>query len=294
VIWITLALNLAVALAKIAYGTLSNTIAIRADGFHSATDGINNVAGLVALWVASRPPDREHPYGHQKYEILVAALVGLSLLVMAYDVVQGAVRRSFGDAPLPDVDRGAFLVLGATLLVNLFVARYERRKGDELASPFLISDSAHTRSDVLVTIGVIVAVVLIRLGYPVFDLIAAGVVAVFIALAGIAVLRQNLGYLADTSLVAEAQVRQIVLDVPGVASTHKIRTRGTPGRIYMDLHIQIAPHLNVVQAHEVTHWVIDALKRGIDGVVDVTVHTEPAAPTQPYKSLPWDAGDPAG
>jgi divalent metal cation (Fe/Co/Zn/Cd) transporter len=71
-----------------------------------------------------------------------------------------------------------------------------------------------------------------------------------------------------------------------VASAHKIRTRGTPGAIYVDLHIQIAPHLDVVRAHRVTHWVIDAIKREIPGVTDVLVHTEPAGPDQAYVPLP--------
>ncbi len=141
----------------------------------------------------------------------------------------------------------------------------------------------------MVTVGVLVASVLVGLGYPIFDVIAAGVVAVFIAWAGISVLRHNIGYLADAARVDEDHVRDIVLGVPGVAGTHKIRTRGVPGAIYMDLHIQIPPHLDVVQAHEVTHWVVDALKQGCDGVADVTVHTEPAKPGEPYPPLPWES-----
>lgn len=290
VIWITFALNVVVAASKIAYGSFAHALAIRADGFHSTTDSVNNIAGLVGIWMASRPPDEGHPYGHHKFEIVASVLVGLSLLAMALDVVSSAFSRLHGKgAALPEISTGAFVVLGGTLVVNIVVAAYENRRGRELESAFLVSDATHTRSDVLVTLGVLAASVLVELGYPVFDIVAAGVVAVFIAWAGISVLRHNIGYLADAARVDEEHVRAIVLDVPGVAGAHKIRTRGIPGTIYMDLHIQIAPHLDVVQAHEVTHWVIDALKKGIDGVADVTVHTEPADPGQPYPPLPWDA-----
>jgi cation diffusion facilitator family transporter len=289
VIWITFVLNVAVAASKIAYGRFADVLAIQADGFHSTTDSVNNIAGLIGIWMASRPPDEGHPYGHHKFEIVASVLVGMSLLAMAYDVVSGAIGRLMGaGTALPRVGAGAFVVLGATLVVNVFVAAYENRRGKELDSAFLISDATHTRSDVLVTLGVLVASVLVDLGYPIFDVLAAGVVAVFIAWAGISVLRHNVGYLADAARVDEERVRVIVLGVPGVAGTHKIRTRGVPGTIYMDLHIQIAPHLDVVQAHEVTHWVVDALKQGIDGVADVTVHTEPAEPGEPYPPLPWD------
>lgn len=289
VIWITFALNVAVAAAKIAYGSLAHALAIQADGFHSITDSVNNIAGLVGIWMASRPPDEGHPYGHHKFEIVASVLIGLSLLAMAWEVVYSAVERLTGKGTaLPHIGAGAFVVLGATLVVNIFVVAYENRRGKELDSAFLVSDATHTRSDVMVTLGVIAASVLVELGYPIFDVVAGGVVSVFIAWAGISVLRHNIGYLADAARVDEDRVRAIVLGVPGVASTHKIRTRGIPGAIYMDLHIQIAPHLDVVQAHQVTHWVVDALKDGIDGVADVTVHTEPAGPDEPYPPLPWE------
>jgi len=289
VVLVTLVLNLSVAIAKITYGYLSNAISIRADGFHSLTDGINNVAGLVGLWFARQPPDEKHPYGHHKHEVVVALAVGVSLLVMAYDVVRSSIERFMGSGDgLPRIDVYGYLVLGLTLVVNLFVAAYESRKGKELNSAFLTTDALHTRSDVAVTSAVLGAAVLVRHGYAIFDVLAAAAVAVFIAIAGWNVVRQNLNYLADSSLVARDEVNRMVLEVPGVAGAHKIRTRGLPGAIYMDLHIQIAAHLDVVQAHEVTHWVIDAIKTGCDGVVDVTVHTEPAQEGLPYRALPWE------
>src|SRR4030095_10927367 len=121
-------------------------------------------------------------------------------------------------------------------------------------------------------------VLLVKAGYTVLDLFAAMGVALFIAWAGIGVLRRNLGYLADSAQLDRNLIADIVTQVPGVASTHKIRTRGAPGAIFVDLHIQIAPHLDVVHAHRVTHAVIDAIKEKVSGVADVLVHTEPALP----------------
>jgi len=288
VVWLTLGLNLAVAVSKILYGIFAHALSIRADGFHSTTDAVNNVAALVVLRMASQPPDPGHPYGHQKFEILASLGVGLVLLAMAYDVARQAAARLMTGAELPQIDAGAFAVLGATLAVNLFVARYEKEQGERLKSSFLLSDASHTRADVLVTCAVMFAAVVIRMGFPIADVIAAVFVAGFIAWAGIKVLRQNIGYVADAAQLESEHIEELVTAVPGVASTHKIRTRGVPGSIYVDLHIQIAPHLDVVQAHRVTHWVIDAIKQGIDGVTDVTVHTEPARPDQRWAPLPWE------
>lgn len=287
VLWITLALNVAVAVAKIVYGHMAHALSIRADGFHSLTDSSNNLVGLLGVWLASRPADAGHPYGHHKFEVLAAGLVGLSLLAMAFDVAKGGIARLTGVAgPPPQIDAVAFVVLAGTLAVNVGVARWEARRGEELESPFLSSDAKHTSSDVLVTLGVLVSVALVRLGYPEIDVVAALAVAGFIAWAGVAVLRKNLAYLADSATLDPERIVAVARTVPGVANAHKVRTRGMPGSIYVDLHIQVARHLTVVDAHRVTHWVIDAIKGGFSGVRDVLVHTEPAGKNEPYIPLP--------
>ncbi len=285
-LWVTLGLNLAVAGSKIAYGYSTGVLSIRADGFHSLTDSVNNVVGLLGVYFSARPADASHPYGHAKFEVLAAGVVGVSLLGMAYDVLTSAASRLFGDAPPPRLDALAFVVLASTLAVNVVVARYERRQAELLGSPFLASDAAHTSSDVAVTLGVIATVGLVNAGFTKLDSIMALGIAGFIAWAGVQVLRQNLRYLADAAAFQPDAVEAIVLQVPGVASAHKIRTRGAPGDVHVDLHVQVARHLDVVTAHRVTHWVIDAIKAKLPGVSDVVVHTEPAAEGQSFNPLP--------
>jgi cation diffusion facilitator family transporter len=261
-------------------------LSIRADGFHSLTDSVNNLVGLLGVYFASRPADDGHPYGHAKFEVLAAGVVGLSLLGMAYDVLTSAAGRLLGGAEPPRLDALAFVILAITLGVNLLVARYERRKAEELGSPFLASDAAHTSSDVLVTLGVIATVGLVQAGFVVLDSVMALGIAGFIAWTGVQVLRQNLRYLADAAALEPEAVHAVVVTVPGVASAHKIRTRGAPGDIHVDLHVQVARDLNVVMAHRVTHWVIDAIKQQLPGVTDVVVHTEPAAEGQACNPMP--------
>ena len=283
---VTLGLNVLVAVLKIFYGSVTHTLALRADGFHSLTDGANNVMGLVGVWWSTRPPDEKHPYGHARTEVLAASAVGASLILVAWEVASGAIARLGGDAAAPRPDAGSIAVLLLTLLLNVGVARYEAKKARELHSTFLESDASHTASDVLVTIGVLLTLLGVRLGFAWLDGVAACVIAVFILVTGARVLYRNVDYLMDAAQADPEHIRAIAASVPGVASAHKVRTRGSPGAIHVDLHIQIARHLDVVQAHEVTHWVIDAVKREIDGVRDVVVHTEPAAAGAPYPELP--------
>ena len=283
---LTLLLNLVVAGLKVVYGTLTNTLSLRADGFHSLTDGGNNVLGLVGIWWSARPPDEKHPYGHERTEVIAASAVGASLILVAWEVGRGALERWRDGAGTPQPDLGSVAVLLLTLLVNVGVARYESRRAKALDSTFLASDASHTASDVLVTLGVLCSLAGIHLGLLWLDWAAALVIGVFILVTGARVLQKNLNYLMDAAQVDERRIHAIACSVPGVAGAHKIRTRGVPGSIRVDLHIQIARHLDVVQAHEVTHWVIEAVKRDIADARDVIVHTEPARVGAAYPALP--------
>ncbi len=275
VLLVTLVLNLLVAVAKVLYGTMTGALAIRADGFHSVADALNNVVALVAVSLAARPPDHDHPYGHKKHEVVAAAIIGASLLLIAVDVLRDAFERFRGEAAPPELDNAAWLVLGGTWIVNLFVATWEARAAKRYQSPALSSDAQHTRSDVLVTLAVFASVVFTRLGHPIADSLAAVGVAVFVAVAGVRVLRENFGYLSDTALVDVEQVIALAKSVPGVRHAHKVRSRGVPGNVFIDLHIHLPRDLTLEEAHEITHRAMDAIKSGIDGVADVTIHTEP-------------------
>lgn len=272
---VTLGLNLAVAAVKVVYGSVTNALAIRADGFHSTADALNNIIALVAVSLAARPPDADHPYGHRKLEVVAAAIIGASLLLIAVDVLRDAFARIVGEAEPPSLDNRAWFVLGATWLVNLFVATWEARAAKRLQSPALSSDAQHTRADVLVTVAVAASVLFTRLGYPSADALAAVGVAAFVAWAGVKVLRENFGYLSDTALVDEQQVVALAMGVKGVTRAHRVRSRGVPGSIFVDLHIHLPKEVSLEEAHETTHRVMDAIRSGIDGVTDVTIHTEP-------------------
>mgnify|MGYP001611255547 CR=1 FL=1 len=277
VLIITLLLNVAVAAAKVIVGTALGSLSIRADGFHSSTDGLNNVVLLVGTWLAAAPPDKEHPYGHRKYEVLAATFIGLSLLAAAFNVMMGVVDRLRGTAALPSIDVSAFIVLGVTLVVNLFVATYEARAGKRLMSPGLVSDAAHTRSDVLITIGVALSTLLVWRGLVWLDAVAGAALALYIVFIATRVLRENAGYLLDATVLDPARVLELAQRVDGVGAARDGRSRGTPGGIFIDLTVEVDGALSVAAAHALAHKVEDAVREGIPGVMGVQVHVEPRA-----------------
>ena len=274
VLGVTLVLNLAVAVAKVAAGLWASSLALVADGVHSIGDASSNILGFLAIRVASRPPDRDHPYGHQKFETFAAAAVALLLFLGCYEIGKQAVERFFAPAQTRVGPLG-FWVVGITMLVNLFTTLYERREGRRLQSELLVADSMHTRLDVFVSATVLLSLAATRLGYPTSDLVIALGICGFLAWASFRILAQNLNILSDASILDPQRVAEVVGQVPGVAGCHRVRTRGRPHQIFMDLHIQVGPGLDTAASHAIAHAVQDRLRDTFPGLADIVIHTEP-------------------
>jgi cation diffusion facilitator family transporter len=274
VLIVTLGLNLGVALAKVAYGLWSRSLAVLADGLHSITDASSNVLGLLAIRVAARPPDREHPYGHQKFETFGASVVAMLLFLGCYEIAKQAIGRFQAPVP-PRIGATGFWVMAITMLVNVATTLYERREGRRLGSELLLADSLHTRLDVFVSAAVLLSLGASRVGYPVFDLIIALGICAFLATASFRILRQNLTILADASILDPRQVVEAVRSVDGVTGCHKVRTRGRPHQIFMDLHIQVEAGTDTARSHAIVHSVQDRLRQTFPGLADILIHTEP-------------------
>lgn len=266
-------LNVAVAVAKIVFGYASGTVSILSDGFHSLTDSASNVVALVGIRMARKPPDEDHPYGHRKYETIASGLIFIFLILVVVEVVRAAVGR-FGGPP-PEVTGFSFAVMIATAAVNIGVVRYERRAGERLSSELLLADAMHTRSDLLTSIAVIAALVGVRAGYWWLDPAAALLVAVFIGYAGFAIARHAARILADSVVVAEEELRRVVMSVPTVLGCHHIRTRGAADHVFLDLHIWFAPETPLRTAHDLSHVVKDRIMNRFPQIVDAIIHIEP-------------------
>jgi len=274
VLWAVLALNLFVALAKLGYGVLTNSLGMQADGFHSLFDGVSNVIGLVGLWLASGPPDAHHPYGYKKFETLAAAGIGGMLLATCFYLVSET-YESWGGSHQPTVTGISFVIMVVTMAVNVSVMRWEQRKGRELGSEILIADSYHTGSDFLTSLSVLAGLIAVRAGYPLFDSIVALVVAMVIAWTAITVLREVLSSLTDKVRLDPEEVRAVVMEIPSVLDCHKIRTRGLAFHVFVDLSIHVQPDMPVEEAHVIANQVEHSLKRRFRRVEDVVVHLEP-------------------
>ena len=274
VLYRVLFLNLAVALAKIILGYYTGAVSIISDGFHSLTDSASNVVALVGVSVARQPPDANHPYGHRKYETMASIGILIFLVVVLVEVLSAAADRVVKGGT-PRVFPEGIGLMAVTLVVNLWVVRYEMREGRRLKSEVLNADAKHTRSDVLTTGAVLGALFGVWWGYPLLDPMAALLVAGFIGHACWSIAQEASRILADEIVLPEDEVRLVVQSVPDVIGCEKIRTRGSADYAFLDLHLWLNGSTSLEKAHATSHIVKDRLMTRFPQLVDVVIHIEP-------------------
>jgi cation diffusion facilitator family transporter len=274
VLYRVLFLNLAVAFAKIALGYVTGAVSVLSDGFHSLTDSASNVVALVGVSVARRPPDKNHPYGHRKYETMASLGILLFLVIVMVEVVTAAIDR-LQSGSVPKVFPEGIGVMTVTLLVNIAVVRYELRQGRRLKSEVLLADAKHTRSDVLTSATVIAALLGVAMGYPLLDPLAALIVAGFIGHACWGIAQGASRILSDEIVIDEDEVRAVIETVPEVLGCHQIRTRGPSDHVFVDMHIWLDGDMRLDDAHTASHVVKDRLMARYPQIVDVVIHIEP-------------------
>ena len=269
-----LILNLIVAIAKLVLGYATGAVSIVSDGFHSLTDSASNIIGLVGMRASRKPPDEDHPYGHRKFETLAAGAIFVFLIIAVLEIGRAALNRIASPAP-PEVSWVSFAIMLATLGINVWVVRYEAGEGRKLASELLLADAVHTRSDVFATIGVLLALTAVALGYPLLDPISGVAIAILIGKTSYGIARDASGILSDRVVIDEEAIRRVVMGVPDVLGCHHIRTRGPLDHVFLDLHVWFAADTPLRDAHALSHVVKDRLMERFPQIADAIIHIEP-------------------
>jgi cation diffusion facilitator family transporter len=246
-----------------------------ADGFHSLSDGSSNIVGLVGIKLASKPLDKEHPYGHSKFETLSGLFISVMLFAVAGKVILSTIKRF--ESPInPTITIESLIVLIITLLVNILVSLTEYRRGKALNSQILISDSMHTRSDIYVSVGVLFTLLGVKLGMPpIIDLIASLIVAGFIIHAAYEIFKENSNVLVDTAIVNSDEIKELVMNFKLVKDTYNIRSRGCSNNLFIDMHIMVQPDLSIEESHILVHNIEDAIRKQLNENTQVFAHLEP-------------------
>lgn len=278
-----LILNLTVAFAKIIYGNITGALSMSADGYHSLFDGVTNIVELTGCFIASYPPDRDHPYGHQKYETLASFFVALLLIFVGFEIFQNAINRFLAQSK-PEITTVSFLVMFGTMCINYLVTQYEYRQGQSLRSQVLIADSMHMKSDIYISLSVIVSLAAIKFGFTLIDPIVSIIISFIILRAGYKIIKEGSRCFLDMSMIEENEICKLAMGVEGVKGCHKIRSRGSMGDIKVDMHLLVRSDLPIGDAHLISHRVSKKLKDEYKDISDVVVHLEPSLQHQESNS----------
>ncbi len=270
--------NAVLIVLKLVAGVLTGSIAILTEAVHSAIDLLASVVALVSIRKADAPADADHPYGHEKAENVAAGAEAMLILVGAGIIGYEASRRIFSSAELEHIGLG-IAVIGFSALANLAVSTLLYRRAREYDSPALEGDAAHLRADAATSLAVLAGLMLVEVtGDPVFDAIAALIVAVAIVASGVRLMLRSGRVLMDEALPPE-ELDKIEAAIaaarpPEMVGYHKLRARRAGARRHVDFHVQFRAGTSLERAHDLAHTLRGAIEANITHA-DVLIHVEP-------------------
>jgi len=272
-----LTLNILLAVIKLYVGWQTKSLSVISDALHSFLDGASSAVGMLAIYMAAQPPDKQHPYGHRKYEIIATFVLAGLLLLSCWEILGTAFTRLLHPVLTPSFSWGAVLALLATLGINFAFSRYQQIKAEELGSPLLAADAAHTRSDVYATALALTGLGTAHFGWFWMDAVAAIGIVVIIARAAYMIIQDSIDTVAEANRLDQDMVRLVVENVKGVENAHDIRSHGMKTDIHLDLHIRIDENLSAKEVFEIEERVTAAVQNKFPSVTHVAIRHEPSS-----------------
>ncbi len=277
VISVGIFVNSLLALIKLILGMWAHSIALTGDGIDSAVDVLKNIIGFQGMRIASRPPDKDHPYGHGRAETIVSNIIGLSVLIAGIAVLWSAVS-SFGFGKVTITEQ--MMVVGATISIagKIFLSRYMTKEGKKLSDPILMANAKDYLGDVVSSLAVLFGGLMIFLtGKAYFDNIASIIVSLIIMYMGFDVLRASVGEFMEKqeNPEIESKIREVVKEIPGAFNPHLIRVRRLGSYYVVDMHLEFPKEMSVDESHAIMTDIEEKIKSQMPDVYDVTIHSEP-------------------
>lgn len=283
VTWKGLVINLLLSAVKFLAGFLGHSAAMVADAVHSLSDTATDLVVLAGLKLSSKPADKDHAYGHGRFETLATAVIALVLAAVGFKILLGAINAIVGAAQgaRPSAPGGVALAAAVlSIIVKEWLYRYTLRAARQTDSQSLLANAWHHRSDALSSIGTLTGIAgayFLGPKWTVLDPLAAVIVSFFIFEACWQILKNVWRELSDGSLGERAvrEIRALAREVPGITDPHDVKTRRIGPHAAIELHVYVKDDTPFVQVHELTEQVERKLRRRFGAGTFVTVHPEP-------------------
>lgn len=263
--------NLTVLLIKAFAGFYTGSYAIMSDALHSLTDLINNIIAWTLAKISSAPPDEDHPYGHQKFETLAVLGLAILLIVLAFEIALGALRRE--ETEVIQDTLSLMLMLGV-FIINIGLTIWQHRWAKRLDSDLLHADATHTLGDVATTAVILLGWQLSAHGYPWLDTLCALGVSAFVLYLAYGLMRRALPILVDEAAFAPEELTAVIARVEGVQEVRRVRSRWIGNMKSVDVVIAVDAAMTTADSHEVADAVESVLEAQLQ-VKDSSIHIEP-------------------
>lgn len=270
-------LNLIIAVGKVAVGILFGSIAIQADGINNFSDAGSQIISLISFKMASKPADKEHPFGHARIEYVASMIVSFLILIIGYDLFTESVRGLFSGESDTEFSYISIVVLSVSIVIKLWLCLFNRKLGRKINSEVMMATSADSFSDAIATFAVLISMIVFKItGFGRMDAIMGVIVAVIIFIAGIKILNETknsiLGHAADPQTVAD--ISEIVSRYPDALGIHDMVVHNYgPGIVIASLHIEVDGSKNIFDTHDM----IDLIEKQLEEELHIraTIHMDP-------------------
>ena len=275
---ISIIANVVLAAFKLVAGILAHSGAMISDAIHSASDVFSTFVVMIGIKIASKEPDEEHPYGHERMECVAAIILATILCITGLGIGKNALSNITGNSGEMAVP-GMLALIAAivSIIVKEAMFWYTRHYAKMIDSGALMADAWHHRSDALSSIGAFIGIIFARMGYVMMDSIACLVICVFIVKAAYDIFKDAIDKMVDKScsLEVEAEIRTIVMSVDGVKGIDSLSTRLFGNKMYVDIEIRADGEKTLNETHEIAEAVHDSIEAQFEKVKHIMVHVNP-------------------
>ncbi|NCD05614.1 MAG: cation transporter [Spirochaetia bacterium] len=277
-------INSVLTVLKITAGIIGKSNAMLADGIHSLSDFFTDIVVLVGFKFTEKPADKDHNFGHEKYETFATFIIGIALLLAGFDILQGGASNvykiAFKNEILPRPKLIAIIAALISIFSKEFLFRFTKKVGEKINSPAVIANGWHHRSDALSSIGTLIGIsVAYFLGdkWIIFDPIAAIVVSVFIFKVAFEIMLPAVNELLESSLDEKdvKYISNLIESNQGIKNYHNLRTRRIGSNIAIEAHLMFDKNISLYQAHAISESIEKTLKEYFGNRSIITFHLEP-------------------
>lgn len=273
--WVGIFCNVLLCTGKFIVGLLSGSISITADAMNNLSDASSSIISLLGFKLSERSPDKEHPYGHGRYEYLAGLMVAILIIIIGIELLKSSVSKIITPEPV-DFSWITAAVLAVSIIVKLLMMLFYRRIGKLISSETLFATAADSRNDVITTLVVLIAAIVSNYSGLNLDGIMGLLVACFILWSGAGLIRDAISPLLGKAPEPELvdSIRAKIMSYPGVLGTHDLMIHDYgPGRRFASVHVEMSADGSMLESHDV----IDSIERDFlkkEGL-NMLVHLDP-------------------